>query len=411
MLIDSFPQIVKSAIFIEIGFSDVGVHQGDELRLVQTEIRDDGRNFFVLGLRFVVGQVIAEGAAGVDLHITALDVVEKDFSNFLVFLGERCKRAVQIGQGDFLGLFVFTLQDFQILRKARVHVVGVDLAGVDFGDVAIDVERNAFAPTASTHAKFFVTLKKRQILMVANGELDLPLGIFVELINWFLPRKPSQNFIVRCITCGFIRQYLYMTTEPKTKIQNGTKPVKSLTNVLVQSEHVRGMVEEAAEELSTVNKVLKQEIAERGSLPEVENAIQKNKTVEIKVEEAAEELLVVNQALENEVNERHLLEHQLAAAEKQEKAARHVSFHDPLTGLPNRVLFNDRLEHGLAQAKRHNWTLAVMFMDLNGFKGINDTYGHDTGDSVLRTISQRLKENRVLTTPSAVTAEMSFCTC
>ena len=153
------------------------------------------------------------------------------------------------------------------------------------------------------------------------------------------------------------------------------------------------MVEEAAEELSSVNMVLKQEIAERGSLPEVENAIQKNKTVEIKVEEAAEELLVVNQALENEVNERHLLEHQLAAAEKQEKAARHVSFHDPLTGLPNRVLFNDRLEHGLAQAKRHNWTLAVMFMDLNGFKGINDTYGHDIGDSVLRAISQRLKEN------------------
>ncbi|MHB1053321.1 MAG: diguanylate cyclase domain-containing protein [Thiobacillus sp.] len=200
-------------------------------------------------------------------------------------------------------------------------------------------------------------------------------------------------FIVRCITSGFIRQYLYMTTGSKTKIPNGTKPVKSLTNVLVQSEHVRGMVEEAAEELSSVNMVLKQEIAERGSLPEVENAIQKNKTVEIKVEEAAEELLVVNQALENEVNERHLLEHQLAAAEKQEKAARHVSFHDPLTGLPNRVLFNDRLEHGLAQAKRHNWTLAVMFMDLNGFKGINDTYGHDIGDSVLRAISQRLKEN------------------
>lgn len=184
-----------------------------------------------------------------------------------------------------------------------------------------------------------------------------------------------------------------MTIEPKTKFQNGDKPVKSLTNVLIQSERVRDMVEEAAEELSSVNTVLKQELADRGSLPEIENAIQKSETVEIKVQDAAEELSAVNQALENEVNERHLLEHQLAAAEKLEKAARHVSFHDPLTGLPNRVLFNDRLEHGLAQAKRHNWTLAVMFLDLNGFKGINDTYGHDTGDSVLRTISERLKEN------------------
>lgn len=184
-----------------------------------------------------------------------------------------------------------------------------------------------------------------------------------------------------------------MTTDPKTKFPNGPKPVKSLTKVLVQSERVRGMVEEAAEELSSVNIVLKQDLADRGSLPEVENAIQKSETVEIKVQDAAEELSAVNQALENEVKERHLLEHQLAAAEKQEEAARHASFHDPLTGLPNRVLFNDRLEHGLAQAKRHNWTLAVMFMDLNGFKSINDTYGHDTGDSVLRTISQRLKEN------------------
>ncbi len=184
-----------------------------------------------------------------------------------------------------------------------------------------------------------------------------------------------------------------MKTDPKSKLPKGTKPVKSLTKVLAQSEHVKDMVEEAAEELSSVNTVLKQKLAVRDSLPEVENAIQNSETVETKVQDAADKLSVVNQALEKEVKERHLLEHQLAAAEKQEEAARHASFHDPLTGLPNRVLFNDRLEHGLAQAKRHNWILAVMFMDLNDFKNINDTYGHDVGDSVLRTISQRLKEN------------------
>lgn len=184
-----------------------------------------------------------------------------------------------------------------------------------------------------------------------------------------------------------------MTTAPKTKFPAGTKPAKTLTKVLVQSERVKDMVEKAGEELSSVNMVLKQELTDRDPLPEVENAIQKSESVEIRVQAAAEELSVMNQALENEVEERHLLEHQLAAAEKQGEAARHASFHDPLTGLSNRVLFNDRLEHGLAQAKRHNWTLAVMFVDLNGFKGINDTYGHDIGDSVLQTISQRLKEH------------------
>ena len=184
-----------------------------------------------------------------------------------------------------------------------------------------------------------------------------------------------------------------MKTDPNTTPPSDTKPAKSLTHVLVQSERVKNMVEEAAEDLSSVNTVLKQELVDRDSLPEVGHAIQKSETVEIKVQDAAEELSNVNKALESEVKERHLLEHQLAAAVKQEQAARHASFHDPLTGLPNRVLFNDRLEHALAQAKRHDWTMAVMFMDLNGFKGINDTYGHDIGDCVLRIVSERLKEN------------------
>lgn len=183
-----------------------------------------------------------------------------------------------------------------------------------------------------------------------------------------------------------------MTTDTKVRLPRGAKPIKSLTEVLDHSEYIKDVVEECAEELSTVNTVLKQELADLDPLPEVENALVKSETVESKVQEAAEELSVVNHALELEVRERQMLEHQLAAAKEQEEAARHAAFHDPLTGLPNRVLFNDRLEHGLAQAKRHGWTLAVMFVDLDDFKSINDSYGHSVGDSVLHTISRRLKE-------------------
>src|SRR4029079_6103695 len=91
--------------------------------------------------------------------------------------------------------------------------------------------------------------------------------------------------------------------------------------------------------------------------------------------------------------DRNLLDHQLAAVTEQEEAVRHAAFHDVLTDLPNRALFNDRLEHGLAQAKRHGWAVAVMFVDLDKFKSINDLHGHDVGDSVLKTISARLKKN------------------
>ncbi len=64
---------------------------------------------------------------------------------------------------------------------------------------------------------------------------------------------------------------------------------------------------------------------------------------------------------------------------------------DALTGLPNRLLFNDRLETILREAIRNGECFAVLFVDLDRFKAINDTYGHATGDQVLRTVTQRLR--------------------
>ncbi len=72
------------------------------------------------------------------------------------------------------------------------------------------------------------------------------------------------------------------------------------------------------------------------------------------------------------------------------KAARHLATHDPLTGIANRLLLEDRLEHALAGAHRSGETIAVLMLDLDGFKGINDDYGHATGDEVLRCVAGRL---------------------
>lgn len=69
----------------------------------------------------------------------------------------------------------------------------------------------------------------------------------------------------------------------------------------------------------------------------------------------------------------------------------HRTLHDTLTGLPNRVLLRDRVEQAIATAERANETIAVLVMDLDGFKDVNDTLGHSAGDAFLRRVAERLR--------------------
>ncbi|MGA7673019.1 MAG: GGDEF domain-containing protein, partial [Nitrolancea sp.] len=70
----------------------------------------------------------------------------------------------------------------------------------------------------------------------------------------------------------------------------------------------------------------------------------------------------------------------------------HQAFHDPLTGLPNRALFSDRLEHATARTMRGGSSVAVLFLDLDGFKRINDLHGHAVGDLLLKAASGRIQD-------------------
>lgn len=83
-----------------------------------------------------------------------------------------------------------------------------------------------------------------------------------------------------------------------------------------------------------------------------------------------------------DITERRLAEQKIA----------HLAHYDYLTDLPNRALFLDSLEHSISLAKRNKYKAAVLFLDLDGFKRVNDTLGHDAGDLLLQEVSKRLKE-------------------
>jgi len=81
---------------------------------------------------------------------------------------------------------------------------------------------------------------------------------------------------------------------------------------------------------------------------------------------------------------------EIADRKKAEKAIKHLANHDALTGLPNRRLFNERIQLEIARSERSKQKFCVMLFDLDQLKGVNDSYGHDVGDLLLQAVSQRL---------------------
>lgn len=173
---------------------------------------------------------------------------------------------------------------------------------------------------------------------------------------------------------------------------------------LEQSHEVKAKVEECAEDISATNAAMQTRIADGATTISAPKALAQGKKIEREVQEVAEDLREVTETLARGVEELKQLEVDLsksrsALAESNaallesteaERDARQRALHDSTTGLPNRDLFGTRLEQAISMAKRHGWTLAVMFFDLDRFKSINDTHGHAAGDAVLQEVANRL---------------------
>ena len=82
--------------------------------------------------------------------------------------------------------------------------------------------------------------------------------------------------------------------------------------------------------------------------------------------------------------------HDISEMKTKEKQIEYMAYHDPLTGLPNRILLKDRLEHAMTRARRDEKMLQLIFIDLDNFKDVNDTAGHAQGDELLKEAAERL---------------------
>ena len=179
----------------------------------------------------------------------------------------------------------------------------------------------------------------------------------------------------------------------------------SLKGVLDKNKKIKKTVKHAASELTSINEVLYQGLKVNAPVQTMNEAITLNEDVEHQVATAADDLHQVNIELANKVDDQLIIESELAdtkadlakarddlsRSRANEEEARKSTLQDALTGLPNRVSFEQHLDQGLIQARRHGWGLAVLFVDIDNFKSINDSYGHDLGDKALLTAANRLR--------------------
>ena len=178
-----------------------------------------------------------------------------------------------------------------------------------------------------------------------------------------------------------------MVPEKVPTVHAPTDPGK-LESVLHKTEKAKEFVADAATDLADVNEALTSEAI---PVKHAEETVKLSQRAEDNVVRAADQLDAVNAELAQEVAARVELQTELETARASEREAWHRSMHDSVTGLANRDLFLERLHHGLIQAKRHQWKLALLCIDLDNFKAANDTYGHHIGDKVLRAVANRLQ--------------------
>ncbi len=256
---------------------------------------------------------------------------------------DETQSSANVGQGRLL--IVDDVRENREILRRRFERHGFRAIEAGGGIEALDlIEREAF------------DLVLLDMMMPDLAGLEVLARIRSKYSPGFLPvimvtAKSQSEDVVEALNCG-ANDYI-------------TKPVDfsiALARVITQLHRKRAeeKIQQMNEELSRTNEALESRVAAR-----------------------TKDLVQSNQQLRSEIEQR----------EKSQAMVEHLAHHDALTGLGNRLLFHKQLGDALAHSRRRGRDLAVLFIDLDGFKTINDTLGHATGDSLLKHVAARLKND------------------
>jgi diguanylate cyclase (GGDEF)-like protein len=166
-------------------------------------------------------------------------------------------------------------------------------------------------------------------------------------------------------------------------LSKGMKFINQVMNnifIFRQAQGQRICVHTCAEQVGAEDPVPAQSLHSLSELEELKRALARSQ----------QQLTAAQQQIETLVETKGCLRKKLIRLAKKCALARHFGYHDELTGLPNRSLLLDRLKQAMAQSDRQHKQVALLFIDLNKFKSVNDRFGHAAGDNLLQQVAKRL---------------------
>jgi len=283
--------------------------------------------------------------------------------------------ADMLGYPNTAALWQVNVNDFYIRRKARLdHMNRLAANLTDFSEFELRVKGG----------KTIWVRDYPRAVLGADGRIEYYDGILVEITE----RKRAEEALLQSE-----QDYRQLFENAHDAIFIFTAKDEIILDV---NNHTCELYGFSREELIGMSlEKLSKNIA-RGKL-QIKRTLNKKtfqnfETIHFR-KDGSEMLLEINASLVQYKNQQAILSinRNITQRKQLEETIRQMAYQDPLTQLPNRSLFNDRLVQALGYAKRHGQKLTLLFLDLDGFKNINDTFGHNIGDKLLKVIAERLK--------------------